>query len=166
MDRRTDGSTDRTARAVHGPAVPRSHGPPGPILAVDWGERRIGLAISDPERRVAHPLATLTRRTGRRFPMARLREHIAAQQPTAIVVGLPLESDGSEGPPARAARDAANLIAEKTGLEVTMVDERMTTARALGAVREMGGRTRERRGDVDQLAATVLLQTHLDTLRA
>jgi putative Holliday junction resolvase len=77
-------------------------------------------------------------------------------------VGLPLESDGSEGEAAEAARATAELIAEKAGLPVILLDERMTTARALGAIKELGGRTRGRRGEVDQLAATVLLQAHLD----
>lgn len=134
----------------------------GRLLAVDWGEKRIGLALSDPAQTIAQPLATLTRRSGKRFPMQQLQAHIDEHQAVGIVMGLPLESDGSEGGPATAARATGRLIAEKAGLPVIYRDERMTTARALGAVRELGGSTRHRKEEVDQLAATVLLQQFLE----
>jgi putative Holliday junction resolvase len=134
------------------------------VLAVDPGEKRIGLAISDPSQIIAQPLATLTRRPGKRFPMRALRRYLDEYHPTEIVVGLPLESDGSEGEAAEAARAMAGLIAEKAGLPVILLDERMTTARALGTIKELGGSTRGRREEVDQLAATLLLQGHLDRL--
>ena len=75
----------------------------GRLLGVDWGEKRIGLALSDPGQRVAHPLGTLTRRVGQRFPMQRLRAYLDEHAPVGVVVGLPLESDGSEGAAAQAA---------------------------------------------------------------
>ncbi|HEX9727110.1 MAG TPA: Holliday junction resolvase RuvX [Gemmatimonadales bacterium] len=137
--------------------------PSNRVLAIDWGEKRIGLALSDPSRTIAQPLATLTRRSGKRFPLQQLKSHIDAHRPSHLVVGLPLEGDGSDGPAARAARELAALLGQKTGLPVTLLDERMSTARALSAVRDLGGGTRGRRGDVDQLAATVLLQSYLDT---
>ncbi len=135
------------------------------MLAVDVGEKRIGLALSDPSQTLAQPLATLARRAGRRFPMQRLREQLDTHQPVGIVVGLPLAPDGSEDERAAGARAVGRLIAEKTGLPVCYWDERMTTARALGAIRDLGGNTRGRKGDVDQLAATVLLQHFLDSRR-
>jgi putative Holliday junction resolvase len=134
----------------------------GRLLAVDWGEKRIGLAISDPEQRHAHPLGTLTRRQGRRFPLKQLKTHLDEHAPVGVVFSLPLEDSGDEGPNARRARDEGALVHDKTGLPVEFMDERMTTARALGAVRELGGSTRGREGEVDQLAATVLLQNYLD----
>lgn len=137
----------------------------GRLLGVDLGEKRIGLALSDPEQRVAQPLTTLTRRTGKRFPLRQLREHLERWTPVGVLVGLPLTEAGGEDARARAARAAGDLIAEKTGLPVHYWDERMTTARALSAVAELGGRTRGRKGDVDPLAATVLLQTFLDRRR-
>jgi len=127
-------------------------------LGVDWGTKRIGLALSDPTGTVAQPLATLTRRAGRRFPLQQLRAHLERWRPVGVVVGLPLEADGTEGPAARDAREAAKLIADKAGLPVELMDERMTTARALQA----GGSGRADRGDVDQRAAAVLLQLYLD----
>ena len=136
-------------------------------MGVDWGEKRIGLAVSDPRQVLAQPLATLTRRPGRRFPMQELRRHMTALDafPVGVVVGLPLTSEGDEGPAAREARAMGSLIAEKIGLPVAYVDERFTTSRALQAVAELGGRPRKRPGVVDRLAATVLLQSYLDRSR-
>lgn len=155
-DRPTGGSDER--RVVRPSALPTD----GRLLAVDWGERRIGLAVSDPTQTLAQPLATLTRRAGKRFPMRKLRLHLNEIHPVGIVVGLPLGADAQETAQSSAARHAGELIAEKSDLPVTFFDERMTTSRALAAVHDMGGRTRGREGDVDQLAATVLLQTFLD----
>ena len=138
----------------------------GRILGIDWGEKRFGLAISDPTQRIAQPLATLTRRKGRRFPMRGLRTHLDAHRLVGIVIGLPLTSEGDEGRAAHEVRQMGSDIHEKTGLPVTYVDERMTTARALRAIEELGGKTAGREGMVDQLAATVLLQALLDRRRA
>ena len=93
--------------------------------------------------------------------LALLQQHAV----TGVVVGLPLGADGSEGVPASRARELAGEIVRRATLPVELWDERMTTARALQAVREMGGRTRGRREDVDTLAATVLLQHYLDARR-
>jgi putative Holliday junction resolvase len=138
----------------------------GRILAVDWGERRIGLALSDETQTLAQPLATLTRRAGKRFPMAQLLEQVTRNQVGGIVVGLPLDESGAEGDAAHAARALADDIKRRVGdLEVHMWDERMTTARVLAAVREMGGSTRGRKDDVDAMAAALLLQHYLDARR-
>jgi putative pre-16S rRNA nuclease len=139
----------------------------GRILAVDWGVKRIGLALSDETQTLAQPLATLTRRAGKRFPMAQLLELITRHNVVAIIVGLPLDESGAEGDAAHAARGLADDIKRRVGdgLEVTMWDERMTTARVLAAVREMGGSTRGRKEDVDAMAAALLLQHYLDAKR-
>jgi len=127
----------------------------GRLLAVDWGERRIGLALSDETQTLAQPLTTLSRRPGKRFPMAQLLDHITHNQVVGIIVGLPLDEAGAEGDAAHAAREVADAIKRRVpeGLEVTMWDERMTTARVLAAVREMGGSTRGRKADLDAMAA-------------
>jgi len=138
----------------------------GRILAVDWGERRIGLALSDETQTLAQPLTTLTRRAGKRFPMAQLLEHVTRNQVVGIVVGLPLDESGAEGDAAHAAISLADDIKRRVrDVEVTMWDERMTTARVLAAVREMGGSTRGRKADLDAMAAALLLQHYLDTKR-
>jgi putative Holliday junction resolvase len=132
---------------------------------VDWGERRIGLALSDETQTLAQPLATLTRRRGKRFPMRHLLTHIEAHQVVGVVVGLPLDASGTEGPAAQAARELGEAIQRRSGRPVALWDERFTTARVRQAVHEMGGKTRGREGEVDALAATLLLQHYLDARR-
>ncbi len=139
--------------------------PLGRLLGVDWGERRIGLALSDESQILAQPLTTLTRRPGKRFPMQRLLGLIEAHAVVGVVVGLPLDEVGAEGEAAGVARGLAGDIARRSGRPVELWDERMTTARALRAVREMGGTTKRRKADVDALAATLLLQHYLDARR-
>lgn len=137
----------------------------GRLLAVDWGEVRIGLALSDETQTLATPLETLVRRRGKRFPMSRFLELVAEHAPAGVVVGLPLTGEGEEEESAVAARELAAGVAAGSGLPVELWDERMSTARALAAIREQGGRTRGRKGDVDALAAAVLLQHFLDARR-
>jgi putative Holliday junction resolvase len=131
---------------------------PGRILAVDYGEKRIGLAVSDPSRTIATPAGFIARRAGKRPPIAEIVRRAEAAEATAFVVGLPLNDQGDDTPRAIETRAIAAELEKRTGLPVTLVDERYTTAAALRAVREMGGTTRGRKGDVDALAATILLQ--------
>ena len=137
----------------------------GRLLAVDWGEIRIGLALSDESQILATPLETLSRRLGKRFPMPRFLELTAQHNPTGLLVGLPLSLEGTEGESAEASREMAATLARRTGLPLEFWDERMSTARALAAIREQGGSTRGRKGEVDSLAAAVLLQHFLDARR-
>jgi putative Holliday junction resolvase len=130
----------------------------GRILAIDYGERRIGLAVSDPSGMIASPAGHIVRRIGKRPPIAELARRAAELEATALVVGLPLDQNGDETPRSADARHVGDELARRTGLPVRYVDERFTTAAALRAVREMDGTTRGRKGDVDALAATVLLQ--------
>ncbi|HET7426574.1 MAG TPA: Holliday junction resolvase RuvX [Gemmatimonadales bacterium] len=138
----------------------------GRLLAVDWGDVRIGLALSDPSQVLATPLETLVRRAGKRFPMPRFLELVAEHAPIGVVVGLPLTGEGEESDSAAAAREMAAAIGRRTELPVELWDERMSTARALAAIREQGGSTRGRREDVDALAAAVLLQHFMEARRA
>jgi putative Holliday junction resolvase len=137
----------------------------GRLLAIDWGEVRIGIAASDDTQTLATPLATLVRRPGKRFPMPRFLQLVEAEQPVGVVVGLPLEASGGSGPAAREAAALADLVGRRTGLPVELWDERMSSALALRLIREQGGTTRGRREDVDSLAAAVLLQHYLDARR-
>ena len=143
------------------PSIPTT----GRILGVDWGELRIGLALSDESQVLATPLETLHRREGKRFPMPRFLKLSATHNPVGIVVGLPLTPEGEEGESARAAREVATSIERRTGLPLELWDERMSTARALDAIRAQGGSTRGRKADVDSLAAAVLLQHFLEARR-
>jgi putative holliday junction resolvase len=137
----------------------------GRVLALDWGEVRIGVALSDESQVLATPLDTLQRREGKRLPMPRLLELVGLHNPVGVVVGLPLSLEGTEGGSAIAAREMATTVARRTGLPLEFWDERMSTARALAAIREQGGSTRGRKADVDALAAAVLLQHFLDARR-
>ena len=133
----------------------------GRLLGVDYGERRIGLAISDPTGTIASPAGVIVRRAGKRPPIAEIMRRAAALEARGFVMGLPLDGNGEETPRSTEARAVAGALAERTGLPVELIDERYSTAAALRAIREMGGSTRGRKGDVDALAATVLLQQAL-----
>ena len=137
----------------------------GRILAVDWGERRIGLAISDPRGVIASPAGFLTRRAGKRPPIAKLIEKAKELEAASFVLGLPLDQNGDDTPRATEVRAVALELERRTGYSVELVDERYTTAAARRAVRELGGKPSERPGDVDALAATVLLQHALGRSR-
>jgi putative holliday junction resolvase len=137
----------------------------GRVVAIDYGDRRIGLAVSDPSRTIASPAGFVSRRAGKRAPVAELVRQIETHQATAVVLGLPLDDEGNETPRSEEARRVGAELERRTGLTVMLVDERYTTAAALRAIQEMGGSTRGRRGDVDALAATILLQHALGLLR-
>lgn len=134
---------------------------PGRIMAVDLGDRRIGLAMSDPSRLIAQPAGFVERRAGKRPPLTALLAKASEIGVTAFVVGLPLDEAGEDTPRAREARRLAHELEVRTGHPARMLDERFTTSAALRAVKAMEGSTRGRRGDVDALAATVLLEQAL-----
>jgi len=142
--------------------LPRS----GRLLGIDPGAKRIGLALSDPTQTLAQPLATLTRRAGRRFPLGALRTLLEQHQPVGVVIGLPLDPDGGEGPAARDARAIGTLVAEKTKLPIDYVDERMSTAYVRRAFADEPPRNRPRPDAVDRMAAIAILQAFLDRRRA
>ncbi len=137
----------------------------GRTLAVDWGERRIGFAISDPMGMIASPAGFITRRAGKRPPIAKVIEKARELEAQAFVLGLPLNGEGEDTPRATEVRAIAREIEKRTGLPVELVDERYTTSAARRAVRELGGKPEERPGDIDALAATVLLQQVLGRAR-
>ena len=126
------------------------------ILAVDWGERRIGLAISDPLGMIASPAGHIERRAGKRPPIAKVIAKARELEATSFVLGLPLDGEGDDTPRATEVRAIAAEIEKRTGMPVELVDERYTTSAARRAVREMGGRPQDRPGDIDALAATRL----------
>lgn len=137
----------------------------GRWMAVDWGERRIGLALSDPTGTIASPAGFILRRPGKRPPVAELIRRAEAEGVRGFVIGLPLDGNGDETARSTETRWLADELTKRTGLPTELVDERFTTAAALRAVREMGGSTRDRKGDVDALAATVLMQHALSLPR-
>ena len=132
-------------------------------MALDPGERRVGVALSDPAGVVASPHRVLDRRTENVLSeIARICE---AEDVARIVVGLPVALSGEEGPSAAAARAFASEVEETTGIDVVLHDERFTSVTAESALLEAGVRRRERRQRRDKVAAAVLLQSFLDTER-
>lgn len=134
------------------------------ILGVDLGKRRVGLALSDPSGLLASPLETADGRD-RDGLVGLLRNRVREHRVEEVVVGLPLRTDGSEGPEARAAREFAGRLAGVLGLPVHLQDERLTTTQAHRSMSEAGARGRERREAVDRVAAVLILQAFLDRRR-
>ena len=133
----------------------------GRLLGIDYGERRIGLAISDPSGTIASPAGTITRRAGKRPPIAEIIRRAHSLEARGFVIGLPLDGEGEETPRCAEARAVGAELEKRTGLPVELVDERYSTATALRAIHEMGGSRRDRKEDVDALAAAVILQQAL-----
>jgi putative Holliday junction resolvase len=134
-------------------------------MAIDPGSKRIGLALSDETRTIASPYRTLTAE-----PAASLVDRLVAILREAgaerILVGLPKNMDGSSGPEAKAARVLAEHLRVASGLPVEMIDERLSSVAAERHLVRGGMRREKRRLVVDQVAATLLLQSWLDGHRA
>ena len=131
-------------------------------LAVDYGRKRIGLAISDPLGMIASPAGFIERRAGKRPPITKILARAKELEARGFVLGLPLDGEGLETAWTAEVRALGVEIAKRTGLPIRFLDERFTTAAALRTVKEMGESTRGRKGDVDALAATILLQQALN----
>jgi putative Holliday junction resolvase len=132
------------------------------FLAVDYGRKRIGLAIADPLGMIASPAGFIVRREGKRPPITKILARAQELEARGFVVGLPLDGDGEETDWTAEVRSLGAEIAKRTGMPVRFLDERFTTAVALRTMKELGESTRGRKGDVDSLAATVLLQNALN----
>lgn len=139
--------------------------PGGRTLALDLGERRIGLAISDPLGLTAQGLPSL-KRTSKREDFSALLRLIREMQVSRIVVGLPLHMSGREGSQAAAAREFARALAERTGLPVELWDERLTTVEAERVLRASGVSHRKRSEVIDRLSAVLILQSYLEAQAA
>lgn len=136
----------------------------GRVLAIDYGRKRLGLAVSDPLRVTAQPLATW-RRSNRRRDLARLRDLCREQEVGLILVGLPLHLEGSDGAMAAEASRFAELMRAEVGRPVELVDERLSSwaaEQALGENNRGKSRSRERRRHrLDEVAAAVILRDYL-----
>jgi putative Holliday junction resolvase len=131
------------------------------ILGIDYGEKRIGLAISDPLLITAQGMPTLVRKGGESDLQA-IRNIVEERNVSGIVIGLPRRMDGTLGTQARRVEDFAARLAEITGLPVDTWDERLTTVAAERALLEGDVRRKKRRGLRDRLAAVLILQGWLD----
>lgn len=136
----------------------------GTVLAFDFGEKRIGVAVGDCALGIAHPLTTVRGND----PNARF-EAIAALvkewQPVVLVVGLPSHADGAEHAVGRLCRRFAAQLHGRFGLPAVLVDERLTSAAAAESLREAGLAGRKHKAALDPVAAQHILQTYFDTHR-
>jgi putative Holliday junction resolvase len=131
-------------------------------LALDPGERRIGVAISDPTGTLSQPLETIeTRGLASPAALERIAEIVDTHGVSQIVIGLPVHMNGREGPEAEAVRGFGGAIAAATGVPVDYLDERWSSLGAKRLLRESGARSRRDKGRVDRVAATLLLETYL-----
>jgi putative Holliday junction resolvase len=135
------------------------------VLGIDAGERRIGVALSDELQLLARPVIVLDRQPKGLAPVLdALIDIVHREDVREIVIGLPLNADGSEGPQARRARDFAHVAERVIGIPVTMWDERLSTREAEAIVRAQGRNVRRlrERGELDAIAAAAILQDYLD----
>jgi putative Holliday junction resolvase len=138
------------------------------ILGIDYGERRIGVALTDPTGTLASPLETVIRRRGKRPPLRTLEGLARDHGVGAVVVGLPLTLEGIEDAWCDEVRRVGDELARRLDVPVHYIDERMTSVRAERAVRGSGlpRARREEKARVDAAAATLILQDFVDRSRA
>jgi putative Holliday junction resolvase len=132
----------------------------GRVLALDPGQRRIGVAVSDRDRTMAFPRPAITVDPSGRHLDA-ISSLVEEEGAVAVVIGLPKGLDGREGASARSARTFAAAVSERLASDevaVELHDERLTTVQAAGALRSAGQASREQRSSIDSAAATVLLE--------
>ena len=130
-------------------------------LALDLGDRRIGIAISDPTGLLARPLEVL-KRTSRAADFEHIGKLIHQYQVAALVVGLPLNMNGTEGSQAAWVRDYSAELQATVELPLQLWDERLTTEEAADILRAQGKHPRKYKGWIDAVAAAVILQSFLD----
>lgn len=136
----------------------------GRILAIDFGERRVGLALGDPAGLIAHGLETMTVKDADESLDA-VVSIAEAEQVIEIVLGLPVNMDGTAGEMAAKVEAFAGRLRGRVSCEVRTWDERLTSISARRAMNEMGMEIRGNKGSLDRIAATLLLQNYLDFRR-
>jgi len=139
---------------------------PGVRLALDWGQARIGVAACDALGTLAYPVETIHQASDEARVLAALRRLVAEYEPTGLVLGLPRHLRGAEGAAAAGVREKASWLARHfPGLEVRLVDERLTTVTAARTLREAGRSAKRQRAVIDQAAAVAILNHALELER-
>jgi len=131
-------------------------------LGIDFGEARIGVAVSDELGMLAHPLETIVVKDTR-DPVARVAQLAADKDAGHVIVGLPKNMDGTAGPAAEKARAFADQLRERVSCPVRLWDERLTTVAAQRYLHDAGRNTKQSRAVIDQVAAQIILQGWLDS---
>lgn len=135
------------------------------MIALDLGERRIGVAVSDPSGTLASPHGVIERARDRATDHAAVAALVAELEAGRVVVGLPLSLSGATGPAAEAALAEAAQLASVLGVPVETFDERLTTVAAARSMRAGGTKARKQRKRIDEMAASVMLQNWLEQRR-
>ena len=138
--------------------------PPGRIAGIDYGTRRIGIALTDPAQSIASPVESYSR-SGEEADRRRFCRLVDEEQIARFVVGLPVHLDGRESKKSREARQFGAWLAEATGLEVEFFDERFTTHEAESALAEAQLTKKQRKARLDKLAAQIMLTGYLEARR-
>ena len=129
----------------------------GTVMAFDYGERRIGVAVGELELGIAHPLATINYRSGAdRFTL--IEALVEEWRPEVFVVGLPINTDGTAHSLAPAVRKFCDALKRKFGIDSQLIDERYTSAEASSILRDAGVRGRRQKAYLDQVAAQTILE--------
>jgi putative holliday junction resolvase len=136
-----------------------------PLLGIDLGDARTGLALSDELQLLAHPLETIASGTAPKV-LQRIKQIVAEKNVECVVIGLPRHMNGTLGAGAEKAKQFADKLRAEISCDVVMWDERLSTQAAHRALRESGKKTRETRGVIDQVAAQMILQGYLDRQNA
>ena len=136
------------------------------ILGLDYGSVTVGVAVSDALRVTAQPLETITRKDENKLRQtcARIEQLIAEYEVEAIVLGYPKNMNDSVGERAKKTEEFKAMLERRTGLPVTLWDERLTTVAAERVLMESGVRRENRKAVIDQVAAALILQGYLDSL--
>jgi putative holliday junction resolvase len=135
----------------------------GRFLGVDLGDARVGLAMSDELRMLAHPFQTLNAKTGEHVPQ-QIADVVSRENIAEIVIGVPRNMDGSYGPAAEKSKLLAEQLRLKLQCPVHLWDERLTTVQAQKALHATGRTEKKSRAIIDQVAAQIILQAYLDSL--
>lgn len=130
------------------------------IFAVDYGDARTGLAHCDKFESIASPVGTVFEWNVNKC-LAKVAEAVKADGAELIVVGLPVNMDGTQGARAQKCRDFADKLHELTGVETVMWDERVTTVQAIGILNETNVRGKKRKEVIDTVAATLILESYM-----
>ncbi len=132
------------------------------VLGIDLGSKRIGIAASDRSGTIASPLVVLQRGASQRVDHDAIHKIVLEEEAEAIVVGLPLNMDGSEGAAAKSARMEVDRMATVVGVPIYIHDERRSTVEGDRVLMERGLNAQDRRKVIDKVAAAVILQSWLD----
>lgn len=137
------------------------------ILGLDFGSKTVGVAVSDPTGTIATGLEIVRRERENKLrqTLSRIEEIITQYEVTKIVLGLPVNMNGTQGDRVLKTKAFAEDLERRTGLEIIFVDERLTTVEADEVMSELNIRGKERKEHVDRIAAAFILQTYLDSLK-